>query len=1311
MGKLRVPSVIKSPPIRDANTDNHWRQDCFEETDTRPPYEHLSYQESAVVTEGIPAIESEIISEKRLNFSNVSIFGIIMKQNTRLLVDTGAAISVISDQFYKDVLRFDVSLRNSNSIDNIKTADGHTTPVIGFVQFIIAIGDQNYNCGAYVVPNLAYQVVLGRDFLHKNGAVINVPSETVTFTPDNTVAFAGDSNNLLVVDVCVASTYVIEGRCEAILPACLSKPIDHVVGLIDANETLITKYKLLAASTLSVPDNDYRVNFRLINPNNEPVLIHKGTPIGTFCTLSEADFISNFQNDPSVSALNNVTSDGVTSRFTCLPSPNLTMAENSRLNSLLEQYSDVFASSSTELGRTTIIKHEIHTGDARPIKQQPYRVSQSQKVEIEKQINTMLEQDVIRVSSSPWSSPVVLVKKKDGTTRFCVDYRKLNAVTRKDSYPLPRIDDALDALSGAKYFTTLDLQSGYHQVAMDTNSIDKTAFISHAGLYEYNVMSFGLTNAPPTFQRLMQRVLHGLDWKICLVYIDDVIVFSSTFEDHLVHLAAVFDRLRNANLKLKPSKCHFGRSSVNFLGFIVSAEGILPDSSKINAVKSFPVPRSVTEVRSFLGLCNYYRRFVKDFAKIASPLNRLTRKSVSFVWDESCLCAFQEMKARLCSPPILAYPNFSQPFHLYTDASQHAIGYILGQVIDHKETVISYGGRELNLAETRYSTTEREALAVVDGIKRYQPYLYGSKFYVHSDHGSLTWLMNVKDPTGRLARWALQLQHYDFEIIHRPGKQNAAADALSRRNYESSNSVHSAPIDAIHHDCPPAAPLHNLQRQDADLFDIISYLETANLPACDTKARSLLLSIDSYYLDENGILCHLWSPGKGKAQSLRSHVVIPASLRHDILTSCHDDATAGHLGPIKTYEKIRTRYYWHGMFKDIEHWCRTCIDCAMQKHPRNHHKAPLLPIPVDGPFDRLAMDILGPLPTTHDGNRYIIVFSDYYTRWPEAYALPSVEASRIAQLLVDKILARHSAPRTLLSDRGPNFLASVVKAVCDIMNTRRTLTTAYHPQTDGLVERFNATLCEGLSMYVSTHQNDWDRHLSLTLFAYRVAPHATTGESPFYLLYGREPRLPLDASLLLPDSNVSNSVAELRARIVKNLEESRQIVSSNTKLAQQRMKAQYDKNAAPVPFDVGMRVWVYTPKNRKGLSKKLAHNYHGPYRIVSQLSPVHFKLHTMDNRPVSVPVHANRMKLYYDPADRPVRVPILPEDTSDLSDVDLPPDSFDVNVPGSSCSSNTAKDNVADSPVSAEPSITRPEDTFTPAQIVPVHNTKPGGLT
>ena len=576
----------------------------------------------------------------------------------------------------------------------------------------------------------------------------------------------------------------------------------------------------------------------------------------------------------------------------------------------------------------------------------------------------MLDQNIIQISTSPWSSPVVLVKKKDGSSRFCVDYRKLNAVTRKDSYPLPRIDDALDALSGSKFFSTLDLQSGYHQAAMHPNSKDKTALISHSGLYEFKVLSFGLTNAPPNFQRIMGKVLNRLGWKICLIYIDDIIIFSCTFKEHLYRLGLVFSTLREANLKLKPSKCHFASNSVDFLGFVVSSDGISPNPEKIEAVRSFPVPKCVKELRSLLGLCNYHRRFVDGFSKIASPLNHLTRKDVLFLWSPECQSAFQTLKERLCSPPILSYPDFILPFHLFTDASQTAVGYVLGQVVNGKEHVIAYGGRELSCAATRYSTPERKALAVVDGIKRYQPYLSGKKFYVHTDHGSLSWLMRVKDTTGRLAHWAICLQQFDFEIIHHPGvANNGNADALSRRNYASSEPCPlitslQLPVVVVDDACLLPPTLYDLQRKDSDLADIIAYLESSELPVNVSKAPALLLSIDSFYLDENGVLCHLWSPGKRKVKSLCTQVVIPSSLRHELLVALHDDPTAGHLGPVKTYEKVQQRYYWYGMLKDIEHWCRACIDCSMRKRPRNHHSAPLLPIPIQGPFDRLAMDIL-----------------------------------------------------------------------------------------------------------------------------------------------------------------------------------------------------------------------------------------------------------------------------------------------------------------------------------------------------------------
>ena len=1242
--------------------------------------------------------------------SNILIWGTVCKQPIRVLVDTGAAITVVSEQFYVDALRTNFAMKKSDKIDSIKTANGSTVSVSGSVNFPVLLGDQEYSCDATIVPGLAYNVVLGRDFLHHFGAVINVRGCFVTFSDTNVVQFIKGDRPTFVSDVRTTTTYVIDAQSEVVIPARLDKSCSEpMIGLIVATPKLSDRYRLLSASSLSAPTSEGMVSFRILNPADKPVLLYKGASIGTFVETDAEDLILTVESKPEVASIDSLESDqndDLLAKFQSLPSPALSVHENAQLNDLLTSYEDIFAKSSLDLGRTSIIEHEIDTGDARPIKQSPYRVSQQQRAEIDKHISDMLEQDIIQVSSSPWSSPVVLVKKKDGTTRFCIDYRKLNAVTRKDSYPLPRIDDALDSLSACKYFSTLDLQSGYHQVAIHPDSKDKTAFITHAGLYEYNVLSFGLTGAPPNFQRLMSRILHGLEWKICLIYIDDIIIFSKSFEEHLSRLSLVFQRLREANLKLKPSKCHFARNSVNFLGFVVSSDGVSPDPDKIEAVRSFPVPKCVKDVRSFLGLCNYYRRFVEGFAKITSPLNRLTRKNVEFVWSPDCDFAFNELKNRLCSPPILAYPDFEKPFHLYTDASKSSIGYVLGQKIDGKEHVVAYGGRELNLAETRYSTTEREALAVVDGIKRYQPYLSGAKFYVHTDHGSLSWLMNVKDPTGRLARWALQLQQYDFEILHRPGSSNGNADALSRRAYPSSEPLEpsdlmpsvSLPVASIDQPIPSIQSLHKLQRQDKDLSDIIQYLEVATLPASDTKARSLLLSIDSYYLDENGILCHLWSPGKRRVQSICSQVVIPASLRHEILVSCHDDPTAGHLGVLKTYEKVRVRYYWHGMFKDIEHWCNSCVDCAMKKIPRGKRKAPLLPIPVEGAFDRVAMDILGPFPVTNDGNRYIIVFSDYYTRWPEAFAMPSIEAPRVAQLLVDEILARHGAPRTLLSDRGSNFLSSIVTEVCRIMDTRKLHTTAYHPQTDGLVERFNGTLAEGLSMYVSTNQKDWDRHIPMILFAYRVSPNATTHESPFYLLYGREPRLPIDVALLLPSSKLSTSIREHRARIVQSVENAQRIISSNTQLAQQRMKEQYDKTATPVDFDIGSKVWVYTPKKRKGLSKKLLHNYHGPYRVVTKLSPVHFRLRTLDNRPVSVPVHANRMKPFYDPADRPIVPPDIESFSQDLADSDLPAESFshDEELSTNDQSEEHVNSNV---PVSDEPQITRPEDFHFPELI------------
>ena len=1006
-------------------------------------------------------------------------------------------------------------------------------------------------------------------------------------------------------------------------------------------------YLLQGAAALVTLSPDHTVPFRLINPTRKPVTLYHGATLGTFTKPANDLQVFSLEEQTKKTDLPSEPRESVPVDLT---DADLTESQKADLQNLLNEYRDIFALKPNELGRTNVVQHHIDTGDHPPIKQRPYRVPMAQRERIERCIDDMLEQGIIRPSTSAWSSPVVLVKKPDGSDRFCCDLRKVNSVTKKDSYPLPRIADTLDALSGAQYFSSMDLMSGYWQIQLDEQSREKTAFVTHAGLFEFNVMAFGLCNAPSCFQRLMECVLRGLNWKIALIYLDDVLVFSRTFEDHLQHLRLVFERFREANLKLKPKKCYFAQKKVKYLGHVISKDGIYPDPEKLSAIQEYPVPRTVKEVRAFLGLANYYRKFVKDFAKIAGPLHDLTKKGLKFYWSNDCQIAFDRLKEALTQSPILAYPDFTKEFTLATDASDEGLGYVLGQVQDGREVVIGYAGRKLLPAEKNYSVTEREALALVAGIRHFRSYLYGVHFKVFTDHSAVRWLMQLKEPSGRLARWALLLQQYDFVIIHRAGHSNGNADALSRRPY--------GPVIATFDSSGVQIErVRDLQRRDPALADIIEYLEWEELPANNKKAKALLHTIDQYYLDSDGLLCHIWFPGNHRVPTPKSQLVIPAALRHEVLLQVHDIPFSGHLGVNKTYAKLRDRYYWPKMYMDVEHYVLSCESCAMRKTPKQRTATPLLPLPVTGPGERWAVDCLGPFVESTNKNRYVVVFTDYCTRWVECFAVPNIEARTIADLLVKEIMSRHGAPRVLLSDRGSNFLSSLVKEVCFLMNTNKIFTTSYRPQTDGLVERYNATLAQCISMYVDANQRNWDEHLNAIQFAYRTAPSDVLGESPFFMMYGRDAALPCDPALL-PPREMSSSVAEHRARVVENIEIARRIALENTQRAQQKMKDLHDRFAAPTRFQLGERVWVYTPRNRRGLSKKLAHNWHGPYRIVEFLSPVHCILRALDNHRVSTTVHVTRLKRYIDPADRPTRQLLTNLDDPFLEDNDLPSDSF-----------------------------------------------------
>ena len=512
-------------------------------------------------------------------------------------------------------------------------------------------------------------------------------------------------------------------------------------------------------------------------------------------------------------------------------------------------------------------------------------------------IEDMVQKGIVQPSTSAWASPIVLVPKRDNSLRFCVDYRKVNAVTKRDVYPPPRIDDILDTLGKARYFTTLDLASGFWQIEMDPSTREKSAFATHCGLHEFIRMPFGMCNAPATFQRLMQVVLAGIEWKYCFVYLDDILVCSETFEDHLEHLKTVFERLRKAGLTLKPKKCFFALECVTYLGHVISREGVSPDPEKTNKVRDFPVPTDATRVRQFLGLASYYRRFVAGFAKIAGPLHRLLKKDVEFVWSEECKASFDSLKESLISAPVLVYPRFGagEQFVLETDASLEGLGAVLGQKqADRHVHPVAYASWSLHVHEKNYSITELETLGLIWAVKHFRPYILGHHATVLTDHSACTSLLNTSKPSAKLARWAMIIQEFDLTIKHRSGRSNTNADALSRNPIPKDMSSVLA-IQAID-DTPK---FQEEQTKDSELAALIQYVKEGVVPEDPTLAKRLTLEGTQYDLI-NDVLHH-----ENPNQPGEWRVVVPAGLHVESMKEVHGGRFSGHFVWRKMYSTLR----------------------------------------------------------------------------------------------------------------------------------------------------------------------------------------------------------------------------------------------------------------------------------------------------------------------------------------------------------------------------------------------------------------------
>ncbi|PIK53661.1 Retrovirus-related Pol polyprotein from transposon [Apostichopus japonicus] len=820
-------------------------------------------------------------------------------------------------------------------------------------------------------------------------------------------------------------------------------------------------------------------------------------------------------------------------------------------------------------------------------------------------------------------APCLLVSKKNNTDyRFVVDYRRLNACTELEAHPLPTTEESLDSIGvqNPKYFTCLDLQSGFHQILLDPNSRPYTAFRCHLGLFQYKRLPMGLKNSPVTFQRVMETVLRGLTWKSCLVYMDDIIIFSNNFADHISHIRGVFQRLRCANLKLRLDKCQFAKAEIRYLGHVVSSQGILPDPDKLKAVSEYPTPKTLKELRSFLGLSGYYRKFIRNYSQIATPLYALTKRNAMFVWDACCEIAFVHLKKALVKPPILGYPKPDLPYVLYTDASGYALGVVLTQTQNDTERVISYAGRSLNGAELNYGITEKECLALVYGIKHFSCYLRQTKFSVVVDHSALQWLLSMKEPSGKFARWIVFLQAYDFKVKYRPGRVHSNADALSRRVYETEPQISHVGQNSLSptqtSNCPidgafDRNTLVRHQREDAKLIRMINYIEKDILKGDTNECRAILLTASQYFIDDQ-VLYHVVTGGKTKRTSKTGQgnviqVVVPRALVNTVLTEMHDSSiTGGHYGISRTIEKTRYRYFWEGMYKDIVNWVKSCKECNQRNRPVYPVRAHLQPLPVTGPFQRVGTDILGPLPVCQDtGNKYVLVFIDSFTKYVELVPLPNITARTIATAFIDRIICRHGAPESLHSDRGSNFLSRIVAEVCKLFEIRKTQTTSYHPQCNGQSERMMSVILNSLGKYLDDDHSTWDTLLPFTQFAYNTTPcFDSTSYSPYFLVHGRHPRFPTENHMQI-SRDCSQNVTMFIGDVVYGLEQARLVAADLLEIRQKSMKLKFDKKANTNQFHVGDTVYLYTPTIKPGQTKKLAKPWKGPYYIVELPSKIH----------------------------------------------------------------------------------------------------------
>ena len=1202
------------------------------------------------------------------------------------VLDTGAGPNLMR----YDIVPADAREKINNSLDivDLASASNHKLETVGIVHLTVQVGSYKARQPFVVTRQLGADVILGCTFIDShiegifprrkyaelaNGDEVTIRRRPATEPTDHgSMGHHPSADNRVTTDdfIRLSHTVTVPPHSEMNINVTSRLQGTHI---LETRPELYSRKQVAIANGVATIRPNIPFTVRIANFASVPTILQKNERVGIAIPSSTEVYAINFENKESQSTEvqpseeggglgsllqnDNDVKDGVHTQVANADAKRFDVEDielnhvpakmRRRIRKMLKPFSSMWKGG---LGTVKVTKHRIPTvEDAKPVFSQPYRAGPEARKVVKESVEDMLDKGVIEPAQSEWASPVVLVPKPDGTLRFCVDYRKLNAITVKDTYPLPRMDDCLDSLGDASIFTTLDCNSGYWQIPVAEEDRDKTTFTCHEGCFCFLRMPFGLCNAPATFQRTLDILLSGFRWKTCLVYLDDIIIFSKSAEEHLKHVEQVLSVLRTAGLSLKLSKCNFFTDTVDYLGHVIRP-GLLQVATKnTEAIKGFQHPKTQTNLRSFLGMCNVYRRFVPNFARVAAPLNAFLTKGQQFnlpPFNEEQATAFEMLKEALTSPPILKLPRTDLEYSVDTDACDYQVGCSLFQThADGVRHPIGFWSRSLTAAERNYSTGERECLAVIWAVQILRPYLERKHFDLYTDHQALKWMMNLTDVSGRLARWRLRLLEFDFTVKYRKGAANAIADAVSRLPTNNECSVapnvdvpcftietipgtEGSNCECITLSTMPSGYQDAWDDDDIDDFDPVLNSHVNSLTDAEVMAvEQSDLAPSPIRIDEliaaqqEDRYCQSVRERMDQGQSERfqedsrglivrisplddiRQIVAPKTLRPKILHMSHYPTLAGHPGGRRMFETIRRTFYWPSMGVDVYTTARQCSSCARENVKLRKHASSMKLFPAAKPLEFLAIDLLGPLPRTPKGFRYILVITDRYSKLTRVVPLKNMTALTVAKAFCEHWVYPYGPPAYLLSDNGGQFASRYFQAVCSTLGIRNLFTTAYHPKANGQVERFNRTLLSGIRHYVAEHQRNWHEFIQPLTFAYNTHVHGTTGCTPFELVLSRPP-----TSLTLENVPTAESHPDTRQEKSLFLERIRHLTgkaSAALQRRQARYKRDYDKRIRPLPRNLEPGHFVFvereTPRREETEGRmhrnKLQPKADGPYRV------------------------------------------------------------------------------------------------------------------